>query len=115
MNMDRISELLEIYAKSGLQDLVSINPPPRYFPEDDFTKVRFVPNDFGMRSIELHDLKGGGKYFRIHHRETAPAWLREAMQSWPDVRTSAKFGTNFNGDPLAAATALAQLLRSKGS
>lgn len=113
--MDRTSELLEIYVQSGLQDLVVINHPLRYFLEDDFTKLIFVPNDFGIRSIEIHDLKGGGKHFRIHHRDTAPAWLREAMKSWPDVRTSARSGTNFNGDPLVSATALAQLLRSKGS
>lgn len=111
--MDRTSELLEIYEQSGLQDLVVINHPLRYFPEDDFTKLIFVANDFGIRSIELHDLRGGGKHFRIHHRESAPAWLRETMQSWPDVRTSARTGTNFNGDALVSATALAELLRSK--
>lgn len=111
--MDRTSELLGIYVQSGLQDLVVINPPVRYFAEQDYTKLIFIPNDFGIRSIELHDLKGGGTYFRIHHRASAPAWLREAMQDWPDMRTSARTGTNFNGDPLGSATSLTQLLRLK--
>ena len=111
--MDRSSELLEIYEKSGLKTLVVINYPVRYFAEEDFTKLIFVPNDFGIRSIELKDLKGGGKFFRVHHRDAAPAWLREAMRGWTDVRTSARSGTNFNGDPLEAATTLAKLLHSK--
>ena len=79
----------------------------------DFSKLQFSTNDFRLRAIELHDLKTGGCFFRIHHADTAPAWLSETMSTWPWVRTNSKFGTNFDGDPLEAARALARLLSSK--
>lgn len=81
-----------------------------YEAKQDFSKLKFLPNDFGVRSIELWDLQSGGTFFRVHHRETAPAWLPEAMRGWRGLRTSARMGSNFDGDPVAHATALAQLL-----
>jgi hypothetical protein len=109
--MDRTSRLVEIYEESGLKGHLESNGLV-YEPKRDFSKLKFIPNDFGIRSIELWDLKGGGNYFRIHHRDTAPSWLRETMRNWEGLRTSAKFGSNFDGDPLAHAVCLTSLLGS---
>lgn len=110
--MDRTSRLSEIYEESGLNAHLVSNGLV-YEPKKDFSKLKFVPNDFGVRSIELWDLQSGGTFFRVHHRETAPAWLRETMRGWAGLRTSARMGSNFDGDPLAHASALAKLLASR--
>ena len=111
--MNRTDELRKIYENSGLDEIV-VKHEIEYFEEKDFTKLKLEPNDFGVRSIELWDLKRGGTYFRIHHLEKAPHWVSEAMQGWEGRRnTSSTFGSNFDGDPLKPARLLAELLRSK--
>jgi len=110
--MDRTNRLAEIFAQSGLDKVLATNGQ-RYFPKQRFSKLKFVRSDFRVRSIELWDHKDGTTVFRIHHSDQAPAWLPEAMKAWPGVRTSAKYGATFGGDPLEPAKALAQLLASK--
>ena len=111
--MNRTEELREIYEKSGLKDLL-VDAEIKYVEKDDYTKLKFVPSDLGVSSIELWDLKSGGMYFRIHHRDTAPHWLSDSMQGWELRREgSASFGSNFDGDPMKPARLLADLLRSK--
>ena len=68
--MDRRHRLAEIYEESGLKAHLESNGLVNE-PKRDFSKLKFVPNDFGVRSIELWDLQSGGTYFRIHHREAA--------------------------------------------
>ena len=110
--MDRTQQLADIYRESGL-DKVLVTNGLRYFEKQHFSKLKFVRSDSRVRSIELWDHKDGTTVFRIHHSDQAPAWLPEAMREWPQMRTSAKFGTAFNGDPLGPAKALAQLLAGK--
>jgi len=110
--MDRTQRPAEIYGESGLDKILVANAS-RYFEKQRFSKLKFVRSDFRVRSIELWDHKDGTTVFRIHHSDQAPAWLPEAMREWPQVRTSAKFGAAFDGDPLVPARALARLLASK--
>ena len=110
--MDRTQWLADIYRQSGLDKVLATNGQ-RHFEKQRFSKLKFVRSDFRVRSIELWDHKDGTIIFRIHHSDMAPAWLPEAMRGWPWVRSTAKFGTTFDGDPLEPATALAKLLASK--
>jgi len=110
--MDRTSQLIDIYEKSGLKDVLATNG--KYFdPRSNFSKLKFTPrNAFRVSSIELWD-REEGPTFRVHYRPVAPAWLPETLNSWANVRSSNSFGTDFMGDPLVPATALAELLRAK--
>lgn len=110
--MDRTQWLVEIYRQSGL-DKVLVTNGQRYFEKQRFSKLKFVRSDSRVRSIELWEHKDGTTVFRIHHSDQAPDWLPEAMREWPHLRTTAKFGSSFNGDPLEPARALARLLASK--
>jgi len=110
--MDRTSQLVEIYEKSGLKDVLVSNG--HYFdPRSNFSKLKFTSrNVFRVSSIELWDRKEGTS-FRIHYRPAAPAWLSEALNSWDNVRSFNSFGTDFVGDPLLPAIALADLLKAR--
>ena len=110
--MDRTQWLAEIYRQSGLDQILATNGQ-RYFEKQRFSKLKFVRTDFRVRSIEIWEPKDGTTVFRIHHSDQAPAWLAEEMRKWPQLRTTAKFGATFDGDPLEPATALARLLASK--
>lgn len=110
--MDRTNRLAEIYKESGLDKVLETNGQ-RYFQKQRFSKLKFARSDFRVRSIELWDHKDGTTVFRIHHSDQAPDWLPEAMKSWPGMRSTAKFGTTFDGDPLLPAQALARLLAAK--
>jgi len=109
--MDRTSELVDIYEKSGLKDVLTTHG--KYFdPRSNFSKLKFTPrNAFRVSSIELWDRKDA--FFRIHYRPMAPAWLPQALNSWDNVRSSNSYGTDYVGDPLIPATALADLLRAR--
>jgi len=109
--MDRTNRLAEIFAQSGLDKILVANGQ-RYFEKQRFSKLKFAQSDFRVRSIELWDHKDGTTVFRIHHSDQAPAWLPAAMRTWPGMRTTAKFGATFDGDPLEPAKALASLLAS---
>lgn len=111
-SMDRTSQLIEIYDKSGLKDVLVSNG--HYFdPRSNFSKLKFASrNPFRVSSIELWDRKEGTS-FRVHYRPAAPAWLPEALNSWANVRSFNSFGTDFVGDPLVPAMALAELLRAR--
>lgn len=113
--MDRTNELREIYEKSGLKELFDLDPVIIYFEKEKYTKLKFGRNDFGVRSIELWDLKSGEPYFKIHHGETHMKWLRDAMKDWqprPESKSN-RVGASFDGDPLRPAKLLADLLRSR--
>lgn len=110
--MDRTSQLIHIFDESGLKAHLVRNGLV-YESKRDFSKLKVLPNDFRISAIELWDLKRGGTYFRIHYREPVPAWLPEALKGWEDFRKSDAFGSDFDGDPLAHATALASLLATK--
>jgi hypothetical protein len=111
-SMDRTSQLVEIYEKSGLKDVLVSNG--HYFdPRSNFSKLKFTSrNPYRVSSIELWDRKEETS-FRIHYRPAAPAWLPEALNRWPNVRSFNSFGTDFVGDPLVPAMALAELLRTR--
>jgi len=110
--MDRTQQLMEIYRQSGLANVLVTNGL-RYFEKQRFSKLKFVQSDFRVRSIELWEHKDGRTVFRVHHSDQAPSWLPQAMRGWPQLRTTAKFGASFDGDPLEPAKALARLLARK--
>ena len=112
--MDRRNQLSKIYQESGLAKVLG-SRGVNYHADENFTKLQFLRNDFRLRSIEIKDLQNGGFYFRIHHADDAPSWLMEELGKLPGakVRTSAKFGINLEGDPLALAAGLAKVLQSR--
>lgn len=110
--MDRTIRLVEIFDKSGLKAHLVSNGLV-YEPKKDFSKLKLLPNDFRISAIELWDLARGDTYFRIHYREPVPAWLPETLKGWEGFRKADAFGSDFDGEPLVHAIALAQLLASK--
>lgn len=110
--MELRNELLNIYEQSGLKEIFDTQGPPFRDEKKKFWKLKFVRRvEAPVSGIELWERKDGN-YFRIHYRPTAPVWLPDALKRWANVRNSDEYGTNFNGDPLIPATALAKLLRA---
>ncbi|MBS0427308.1 MAG: hypothetical protein JSR41_08465 [Proteobacteria bacterium] len=114
--MDRTVELAEIYARSGLADVIAAKPGPlRYDSKQDFSKLMFVEKSpFRLSSIELWDPKRLPTYFRIHYHADAPPWFVATLAGWSGFRNANSTGSNFLGDALTHAGALAQLLISRG-
>ncbi|MGJ7575736.1 hypothetical protein ACSFBX_34845 [Variovorax sp. RB2P76] len=110
--MDRTGELINIYELSGLKDVL-VTKGCRYFPEDEFSKLKFEGNDFRVSSLELYDLKREDSYFRIHYLEDVPAWLPETLGLWPHFRNANSTGTNFLGEAMMHAKSLANLLATR--
>lgn len=110
--MDRTSELVHLYELSGLKDVL-VTKGQRYFPDEGFSKLMFEKNDFRVSSIELYDPKREEPYFRIHYLDGAPAWLVERLALWTGFRNANSTGTNFLGDPMMHAKALANLLAGR--
>lgn len=111
--MDRTIELAEIYATSGLSSILPAKPGPlRYDSKLDFSKLMFVEgNAFRLSSIELWDPRRLDSYFRVHYHHDAPQWFVKTLAGWTGFRNANSTGTNFLGNALEHAKALADLLK----
>lgn len=107
--MNRIDELIHLYCDSGLRPIVDAGIPV-YFENEDFSKFKFAPNVYRLRSMELHERKSGEPKFRITYGDTVPDWLSQELAGLPGAHQSPRVATNFNGDALVVAQALARIL-----
>jgi hypothetical protein len=113
--MDRCGELVNIYAQSGLSEVLS-KKETKFHETKNFTKLLFDANDWDLRSIEIWDtLKG--PYFRIHHLERIADWMKTGINTIPgaSLRSSNRSGSSLDGESLHIARQLRELLRPVGA
>jgi hypothetical protein len=108
-NNERDARLAEIFVASGL-DKVLVRKHG-WGTDPTFSKLFVVKNEIKILSIELYT-KGAGK-LRVHHSPDAPYWLKEAFRGLPGAKNPTDSGTDFSGDALAAAKAIAVVLAAR--
>jgi hypothetical protein len=111
--MDRSEQLQQVFAASQLPRLLSVRAALYYPPPKDFTALRFLPNNFRIRALEMWDKPNpADSWFRIYHGAQIAPELKHLIDGLDGFRrkTSTTHYSDFFGDPQLIATTLGNLL-----
>ena len=110
--MDRSKELEQIFQSTSLPSLLKPKAL-QYYPDRDFTALRFNSNGFRIRALEIWDKSNPvDSWFRIYHGSRIAPELKELIDGLDGFKrkTSTGHSTDFYGDPQVIAKALGVLL-----
>lgn len=114
--MDRSEELERIYQSTSLPTLLKIKAL-QYYPDRDYTSLRFQSNDFRIRALEIWDKPNPADgWFRIYHASKIAPELKELIDGLEGFRhkTSTVRYSDFYGNAQEIVAAFGSLL-SEGS
>lgn len=111
--MDRSTELETTFKSSGLPLLFSVKRT-KYYPDKDYTALRFESNNFRIRALEIWDQNRQDKpYVRIYHAKELAVEIKAGIENLVDkcqVRASSQSYTDYLCSVEIIANALATLL-----
>lgn len=111
--MDRTDELQQIFLSSSLAKLFQVRVVDYYGPQKDYTALRFHPNSFRIRALEIWDRPNpADSWLRVYHSDKMAAELKQLINGLPTFRLkgSASYYSDFIGDFQKIAQALGDLL-----
>ena len=108
--MDKTKELLRIFEQSGLRKLLVVRQLRYFDAYTPYSKLLLAKNAFRVQALAIYAPQTKQCYLRVTYHHDAPLWLSQSMSRWDILRSQNAAGASFEGDPLTAARALADLL-----
>jgi len=96
LNSNRQEELKRLFVDTRLSELLHIKKENDY-PEKSYSSLRFTPNNYRIRAIELWEHKAG-QYFRIYHANQIPIEVKNQINEITGQFSSATRYSNFRAD-----------------
>ncbi len=110
--MDRSEQLEQIFQSTRLPSLLKPKKL-QYYPDREFTALRFNSNGFRIRALEIWDKPNPvDSWFRIYHGSKIAPELKELIDGLDGFKRKTSTGhyTDFYGDPQEISKALGDLL-----
>lgn len=110
--MDRSEQLKNIFNATKLPTIFTVKAA-MYYPDRDFTALRFQSNDYRIRALEIWDKPNQfDNLFRIYHGPQIASELKQLINELGNFQhvTSTATYTDFKGEPQQIASALCDLL-----
>lgn len=108
--MDMTTDLLRIFEEAGLQQLLFVKRLKYFDAYTPYSKILLAKNPFRLQALAIYVPKRKPSYLRVTYQQNAPMWLSQSMARWDTLKSQNEVGSSFDGDPLAAGRALADLL-----
>jgi hypothetical protein len=109
--MTRLETLRQLYSDSLLSEVFLVKKEEDF---EDHSNLRFVTNEFRIRSIEIWE-HADGQYFRIYYSPEAPDVIKSEIAELPGRFKSKKDCTDFRGNFPDVAKGLRRILNSEAA